>query len=153
MAITHDTVGIHGHGLIEVHDAATGELLHSQRYTNVITNYARTQIIRSFRGNGLPITVTHIGIGTSGTAPLATDTALGNEVYRAVPTSQVDYSPTELGFKLFVSASQANGSTLREIGLFDASSGGNMMARSTSFTPIAKNASITVTFTHIIRYN
>lgn len=152
MAITNDMINLHGHGIVEVHDAITGELLHSEAYTNVITLYASTQIIRSFRGNGLPIGVTHIGIGTDGTTPIATDTALGAEVLRAVPTSQVEYSATEIGFKLFVSASQVNGSTLREIGLFDAASAGNMMARSTSFTPIVKNSSITVTFTHIIRY-
>jgi hypothetical protein len=99
------------------------------------------------------VDVTHVAIGTDGTAATSADTALGAEVLRATPTSVVNYSAVSVGFKLFVSSSQANGDTLREIGLFDASSGGNMMARSVSFMPIVKSSSITVTFTHIISWS
>lgn len=152
MAMTHDAVHLHGHGIIEVHDAATGALLRTERYTNVITDYTRAELIAAFKGVAPSVDVTHIAIGTDGTAAAASDTALGAEVLRDTPTSVVDYSAVEVGFKLFISASVGNGNTFREIGLFDAPSGGNMMARSTSFTPIAKNSAITITFTHIIRY-
>jgi hypothetical protein len=153
MAITHDSIGIRGYGIIEIHDAVTGALLAEQRYDNVIVDYVRAQIVQAFKGAATSLEVTHIAIGTDGTAALRTDTALGAEVIRSVPTAVIDYSAYEVGFKLFLSASQGNGSTFREIGLFDAPSGGNMFARSTSFAPIAKNSAITITFTHIIRYD
>lgn len=148
-----DAIRLHGHGMIEVHDAGTGELLSCERYTNVITDYTRAQIIAALTGTAPSLEVTHIAVGSGGTAALRTDTALETELIRQAPTSVVTYSAYEVGFKLFLSASVGNGSTYREIGLFDASSGGNMYARSTSFTPIAKNSAITITFTHIIRYD
>lgn len=148
----NENIGIHGHGIIEVHDANTGALLRRDTYTNVITNYVRSAFIGAFTGSSVAVGVTHVAIGTDGTAAVAADMALGAEVLRDEPTSIVNYSATSVGFKLFVTASQANGSTLREIGLFDAGSGGNMMARSVSFTPIVKSSSITVTFTHILTY-
>lgn len=156
MAITYvgttDSVQVHGYGLVEVHDVYTGELIDKQIYKNVITNYTRGQLVQAFKGASVAVDVTHIAVGSSGTAALPTDTALGAEVIRSAPTSIIDYSVTSVGFKLFLSASVGNGTTFREIGLFDAPSGGNMMARSVSFTPIAKNSGITITFTHIISY-
>lgn len=149
---TGTTLALWGGGIVEVHDAATGELLHREEYTNVITNYARAELMQSFKGIVADVGVTHVAVGSDGTAALPTDTALGNEVVRQVPTTVVDYSATEIGWKLFLSASVGNGTTFREIGLFNAASGGDMMARSVSFTPIAKNSSITITFTHILRY-
>lgn len=153
MAITNDTIGIYGHGLVEVHDAKTGALLRSERYTNIITDYVREALVGAFTGASVDVDVTHVAIGTDGTAATSADTALGAEVLRATPTSMVNYSAVSVGFKLFVSSSQANGDTLREIGLFDAASDGNMMARSVSFMPIVKSSSITVTFTHIISWS
>lgn len=149
---TGTSLALWGGGLVEVHDAATGELLHSEAYTNVVTDYTRAQLMQSFKGIVADVGVTHVAVGSDGTAATSADTALGNEVIRQLPTSVVDYSTTEIGWKLFLSASVGNGTTFREIGLFNAASGGDMMARSVSFTPIAKNSSITITFTHILRY-
>jgi hypothetical protein len=147
-----DDLQINGYGVVEVRDADTGGIIYTERYTNVITDLTRARIMARFKGNNGTLTITHVAIGTSATTPTAADTALGAEVLRAVPTSVIDYSATEIGWRLFVSASMGNGSTLREIGLFNGASGGDMFARSTSFTPIVKNSSITVTFTHILRY-
>jgi hypothetical protein len=152
MPNTTDTISLHGHGVIEVRDAVTGALIDRQTYTNVITDLARAQIMQGFKGATVDIEVTHIAIGTDGTAAVASDTALGAEVLRSTPTSVIDYSATEIGWRLFVSASTGNGNTFREIGLFNDPSTGTMFARSVSFTPIAKNSAITITFTHILRY-
>lgn len=150
--IASDSIGVCGHGVIEVHDATTGALLDKQVYTNVITNYTRAQLVQAFKGTSVDVGVTHIAVGSDGTAALPTDTALGSEVLRSTPTSIIDYSTMSVGFKLFLSASVGNGTTFREIGLFDDPTAGNMMARSVSFTPIVKNSAITITFTHIITY-
>lgn len=147
-----DDITVEGYGIVDVRDAATGDLIYTETYRNIVTNLTRARIMARFKGNNGTLTITHVAIGTDGTTPTAADTALGAEVLREAPTSVIDYSTTEIGWRLFVSASMGNGNTLREIGLFSAASGGDMFARSTSFSPISKNASITVTFTHILRY-
>jgi hypothetical protein len=154
MAMTKDTIKVIGYGKIEIHDAVTGDLIDSEHYTNVVTDFVADQVMQAFKGGSVAgIEVVSIGIGTDGTAATAADTALGNQVIREVPTSVIDYSTTEIGWRLFISASMGNGSTFREIGLFNDPSGGDLIARSTSFTPILKNSAITITFTHILSWS
>ena len=150
MASLKDIITLKGFGTIEVNDSISGELIYVEDYENVITNYVRSGIITSLKGTPLSWGITHIGIGSGANGAQPTDTTLQTQIFRSLYTQLVDYSAYLVGFKLFVSASQYNGQTFREIGLFDASTGGNMYARSTSFSPISKNANITVTFTHKI---
>lgn len=150
MAGIKENISLFGHGTVEVHDAKTGALLYREDYTNVITDYVRENMILSLKGTPTSWEITHIAIGSDGTAASSSQTALGNELIRSLPTQIIDYTAYQVGYRLFFSASQNNGDTFREIGLFDASTGGNMFARSVSFTPITKNSNITVTFTHKI---
>ena len=148
----NETIALRGHGTIEIHDAFTGDLISCESYTNVITDYTREQIIGAFTGAAVGVGITHVAIGSSATPASADQTALIAEVYRATPTSVINYNSVSIGFKLFISASMLNGDTLREIGLFDDGTAGNMMARSVSFTPVLKSSAIIVTFTHILTY-
>jgi hypothetical protein len=150
--IINDNIRLEGLGYIEIHDAETHQLLDRIHYKNAVTDYTREEIFKLFLGDAADLEVTHVGIGTGTTAATPADTALEAQVLRLPYTSRIPASPTEVRYKLFLSASVGNGNTFSEIGLFTAETGGNMIARSTGFTPVEKTSLVTITFTHILRY-
>ena len=85
---------------------------------------------------------TYIAVGTDDTTPTETDTTLGNEVLRK---ERQEYSRDDTNGKITVSmwilSTEANSNDLKEVGVFDASSGGNMFSRNT-FNTISKNNNI-----------
>lgn len=89
---------------------------------------------------------THLAVGTGSTAASASQTTLVTEVFRDVLTSTTTASKA-VTLKYYLAAGSANGNTLREIGLFTASSGGTMIARALLASSIVKTSSVTVTFT------
>ena len=79
---------------------------------------------------------THIGIGTSSTAPTASDTALGAEVFpygsqRAEISYKTKSNPKKAVFHLSILPAQANGQSLKEVAAFNAGTGGTMANRLT----------------------
>lgn len=77
---------------------------------------------------------THFGIGTGSTAVTAGDTTLDNEVYpygtsRAVISYKTKASPKKVTYVLSILPAQANGQSLKEVGAFNAVSGGTMSNR------------------------
>lgn len=92
----------------------------------------------------------YIAIGTGSTAAAAGDTALVSELTR-IQDSTAAYTTTS-GKQLLLQVSFGPGvgtGNVAESGLFNASSGGNMLARQT-FTSISKGASDTLTVTWTI---
>lgn len=88
----------------------------------------------------------YIAVGTDNTAVGASNTALGGELTRLQDTEAV-YSATESGKKLILSVTLLPGQgtgTLRESGVFNAASGGDMLARQT-FSDVQKAAGDTLT--------
>ena len=61
--------------------------------------------------------VTHLAVGDDNTGPMSSNDTLNNEVFRK---SVTDYAQTdnELLASAFIDSSEANGETLREVGLF-----------------------------------
>jgi len=119
-----------------------GRLTDTIEVPNVITNVGLKQL--SGLINGLvttPFKYIAIGDGSSTSAgsctdAAATDTALGHELKRKEATaSQVTTSVTDDTAQLVATFSSADGLTgsasLCEAGVFDASTGGNMLARRT----------------------
>lgn len=142
---TADTIQLPVNVTIEVHDTNTGELLHQEQQHNLVTLVGRN-LIRDFL-NGTPATgtISHFAVGTSATAPTANDTTLGAEVLRDVVTKRTP-DAGKLTLQYYLASTAANGNTLQEAGLFNAASGGTLIARVT-YQPITKTASITVTLT------
>ena len=138
--------GIRGELHIAIHDAKTGELIREETIGNKIVT-AGLNLVRDLLGgnNAAP---THIAVGTDNTAPVAGDTVLGTEVFRNVITRRI-LSAVAVKFQLFIQASEANGNTLEEAGIFNASTLGDMLSRVT-YTPIIKTGAITVTLTWTI---
>ncbi len=73
-------------------------------------------------------TATHLAVGTDGTTPTSSDSALGNEVYRLAHSDRKDQN-RDFWMSSFLDTSEANGHTLREVGTVTASSGGLFLNR------------------------
>ena len=134
---------------IEVRDATTGEVLHVQEHRNLVVN-AGLNLIRDFLDGDAPTAPSHFGYGTGTTAATAGDTALGGELARDAFTSKVGTGAQQQVYTYYLTSGTANGNTLGEVGLFNAASGGTMLARAVLSPTIVKTASIAVTFTWTI---
>jgi len=96
---------------------------------NVITNIGLAQFIKRITGQTANA-FTYLAYGDDSTAPANTDTALVNELARAAATvtattTYVTNDTARLSKTFSITATQ----TIRECGVFDASTGGNCGAR------------------------
>ena len=136
-------------GIIEVEVATERDgtiVTERQTIKNLVVD-AGLNLIRDRLAGTSSAYVTHLAVGTNAAAVTALQTTLSTEVFRNVLTQTITSSTKTVQFKLYLAANEANGNTLREIGLFTASTGGTMYARALLASPIVKNSSTTVTFT------
>lgn len=87
----------------------------------------------------------HLAVGTDDSDTSSADTALGNEVARFSVTDTVD-NGSEIDISTFIDTSEANGNTLKEVGLFTAASGGKMLNHAL-ITDVVKTPEKTLTIT------
>ena len=85
---------------------------------------------------------THLAVGVSGATATIGDTTLGDEKTRKARQEYTE-GTSDVITSLWINSAESNGNTLKEVGVFDASSGGNMASRNT-FTDISKTSSIEV---------
>lgn len=142
-----------GNVLMQVHRAWTGELLRSERRKNLVVTAGRN-ILRDLLLNvgNAPNTM---AVGKGETVTSASMTSLEDEQFRAIFTRKTS-SNAKATFQLLLGTGDANVSpqTLGEVGIFSgaaynsttATIGGTMFAR-TTFTPIAKDNTMTITYT------
>jgi hypothetical protein len=130
---------------VVVTDATTGRELSRQSTHNAVVTAGRN-LIRDLLYGASSAQITHFALGTNNTAVVATDTALGSEVFRDTLTSRVADEAT-LTVKYYLASGSANGNTLKEAGLLTALSGGTLYARSVLASEIVKTSSIAITFT------
>jgi hypothetical protein len=111
------------------------------------TNTGR-QLLRDFLGGTSVKYPTHIAIGTDNTAASDSDTQLGDEVVRrAIDTyDPEDGTNYRINYIFNISSVEQNGVDLKEAGVFDESTAGDMFAR-TTFATISKNNTIDIQFT------
>jgi len=119
-----------------------GEVKRRVKLKNVITNVGKAQVAGLINGV-VTSPFRYVAIGTGTTAPSASDTALETEIARkAGSTSRATTNvsnDTAVVEATFSSADGLTGSSnVAEAGLFDATSGGNMLARQT-FSAIPVN--------------
>ncbi len=81
------------------------------------------------QNQSVDVDVTHLAFGDDGTHPSSGNRSLNNEVYRTTIASSTDAGDT-LETRTLLDTSEANGYTLREIGLVTASSGGLLLNHS-----------------------
>lgn len=115
----------------------------------VIVNEGKKLVARFLNGEtvGIP---THIAIGTVNTIANKEDTILGNEVVRVAVSTKRFLSPNELALTATFDTSTANGQTIKEVGVFTASSGGTMYER-TAISDLDKTSSFSIDVTLVLR--
>lgn len=99
------------------------------------------------RMNDVNTVMTHMAVGTGTTAAAAGDTALGTQLDRNALTSTTVTNNT-IEYACTWAAGDGTGA-LTEAGIFDASTGGDMLAR-TVFSVVNKGASDSMTITWTI---
>ena len=85
---------------------------------------------------------THVAVGTDNTTPTVSDTTLGSEEERNARQEYTE-GTSDVIISGFINSTEANSTSLQEVGVFDAASSGNMMMHET-FTAISKTSSIEV---------
>ena len=94
-----------------------------------------------------PVAMTHMGIGTGTATPVAGDTALGTQTAR-VTLSSASASNNTVIFTATFPAGTGDGA-LTEAGVFNASTGGTMLCR-TTYPVVTKGAGDSIAITWII---
>ncbi len=136
-------VGARVNVCVETVDARTGRILRRSWRHNLVVDAGLALLRDLVFGGGT--TVSHGGVGTDNTAPAAGNVTLGAEVFRDV-ISQRTKVGASLTLKFVVGSQNANGSTLREAGLFNAGAAGTMYARVTP-EEVVKTDAILVIYT------
>lgn len=141
-----EKMGLKGHWTIEIRD--NGKLVKRLDFDNQLTNLYRNSVLNQLYGNAFDdLEIKYLGIGTGDAPASATDTQLGTEVFRVIPTSQTivdNYVQT-----IWVIPTQIGNFTYKEIGVFC----GNATATLNSGTMISrvnvnieKTSSMEITF-------
>ena len=95
-------------------------------------------------------TVTHLAVGTDGSDATVDDSGLGNEVYRVDHRGRENRG-RDLWTTTFLDTTEANGNTLREVGLVTDSSGGIFVNRAL-ISEVVKNNRKTVTIDVTLKF-
>lgn len=104
----------------------------------VFTNKG-VELIADFLAGNSPTQPTHMAVGSGSVDPNADDTALGSELYR-VSVEEVTDVITRVRFSFILLSTQQNGENLRECGLFNAATDGDMYSRFTHGTIVKSNS-------------
>ncbi len=137
-----DTITLIGEVTAEVF-ADDGALKMREVTRNLVLTVGKNMIADRLLASPTLAVPTHMGVGTSGTAAAAGDTTITGET-RVALTSKTR-STNVVTFVGDWAAGSATG-TLQEAGLWDNSSGGNLVGRAT-YTSIVKGASDTLKIT------
>lgn len=121
-----------------------GNLISRQERHNLVTLVARNKVRDMLYDGSTGGNISHVGVGTSSSAPTAGATALATEVYRGAMTKKT-VSAGSVTFNYYLPSGSANGNTLTEAGLFDASTQGNLYAR-VAYSGVAKTVSNSITY-------
>lgn len=137
-----DELKLTGHVTVELF-GPDGRLKQREESDNLILTVGRNMIADQLLASPSLGKPTHMGIGTSGTAPAAGDTTITNEDRNALTSKTRSTNVvTMVGDWAAGEATQTN----QEAGLWDAASSGNLVGRVT-YGSVAKGASDTLKVT------
>lgn len=123
-----------------------GKIKNRVEVDNLVVTVGRNHIASRIVGTAQAV-MSHMAIGTSGTAPAAGDTGLGGEIARVALSGW-----SASGNVATATASFGPGvgtGTLQEVGLFNAASSGTMLCRAT-YSSIVKGAADTLNVTYTV---
>lgn len=127
-------------GRLQIQKFREGVLLQEVNTPNMIVSIGKQFIMERLISN-IPTQINHMAIGSGTTAPVSTDSTLEAELSR-LGIGMPLRNNTTVTFTGIFPAGNGTG-TISEAGLFNALSGGTMLAR-TTFTPIEKGVDDTL---------
>lgn len=154
MPEVQDGIRLRGSLEILLLNAFTGELVEKRRIENTVVTVGRRWVLQQINStdHATAQAISYMGVGTSTTAPATGDTGLGSESLRiainSFTTSNHTSNPPSWRAEASWATNQAN-TTLGEVGLFQSSSGGTLLARAT-FATINKTTSNTLAISYTI---
>ena len=131
----HDFVKVTGHLIITLYHA-DGTVKQRLEVPNLVVNAGKNLIASRLVGTSSGV-ISHMGVGTSNASVAAANTTLANELTR-VAVSSPSISSNVITYVADFGAGVATGN-LYEAALFNSSSGGTMLCR-TTFTELNKTA-------------
>jgi hypothetical protein len=136
-------------GLVKiVHTNAAGELIKEINVPNLVVTAGKAHIAAKIAATtNSPAAMTHMAIGTGTTTPGASDTALGTQTGRVSLSGSV-VSTNTITYTATFPAGTGDGA-ITEAGVFNASSGGTMLCRST-FPVVNKSAGDSIAITWVV---
>ena len=132
----------------------SGVVLEERLVENLFVTGGRSWILGQLEtvNQNTALSISHIALGSVTVAPVSTDSALGGEVLRVAigtfVTSTLTVAPPSVSFLASAATNQAN-TTLAEVGLFNSSAAGTMLARAT-FASVVKATSNTFNITYTV---
>lgn len=133
----NDGLKLKGHVSIKVN----GEVV--QEIPNLVVTTGKNYVASRIK-DATATAMSHMAIGTSSTTPAAANTTLGAEAGRVTLTSTT-VTNNEIAYVATFGAGTGTGAIV-EAGLFNASSGGTLLCR-TTFSTVNKGASDSMTIT------
>lgn len=133
-----------------------GKIKDEREIKNLVVDTGKTFIAASMlkTTTNSPAAMTHMAIGVNGTAAAAGDTALGSEVGTRVVFSPAASNASNVVTYIgtFAPANPATSQGIQEAGIFNASSSGTMLCR-TTFAVVNKDPADTLAITWTITIN
>ena len=152
-----DRIELRGSLEMVLYDAKTKQEIERRSIKNTIVTAGRAWILKHIAGTAVfngneTRPLSHLAIGTSTTAPATGDTALGSETTRkafdAFTTANITSNPPSYQLECSFATNEGN-TTLAEVGLFNSSAAGTMLAHAT-FGTINKTTSNTLAVSYTI---
>lgn len=141
-------------GAVELarHNAKTGEVVEYRHRRNTVVTAGRSWVLDRIRSGGASETIEQMAVGQSTSSLGTDDTALVDEQDRKAigtftTTNLTSSTPSWLAASSWAT-NEAN-TTLGEVGLFNSTSGGTMLARAT-FSTIDKTTSNTLSISYTL---
>lgn len=147
MSNIHETIGAIGNVAFQL-TKQDGSIV-TEEIKNLVVSTGAAWI--AARMVGTPTAMSHIAIGTGSTTQIATNTALQTEVARVSCTGSNSAGTNNVVYQATFNPGVGSG-VLRETGIFNAASGGTMLAR-TVYPILTKEAGDTLTITWTITIN
>jgi len=133
-----------------------GTVKEEKQVKNLVVDSGKTFIAASMlkTTTNSPAAMTHMAIGTNGTAAAASDTALGGEVGTRVTFSPAASNASNVVTYVgtFLPNNPATSQGIQEAAIFNGSSGGTMLCR-TTFSVVNKDPADTLAITWTITIN
>ena len=152
-----DTIQLKGSLELVLKSIYTGEVVERRKIDNTIVTAGRAWVLKHIAGTAVfggneSKPLSHLAIGTSTTAPATSDTTLGSEVTRRAidnfTTANITSNPPSYQLECSFNTNEGN-TTVGEIGLFNSSAAGTMLAHAT-FGTINKTTSNTLAISYTI---